>query len=485
MKGVDRLLQNDLSNESNMVLAATTSKVLQIIAHDQDDDWFHAHAEILARLVQKGMSSDDEMLYAPLLDTFERLSSLYPLPKEEEQHQGDLASFHTFIYTQVGENLRNSTSLRGTLLMLRATVLVNPERIESFCAPMIKVFNKLAKDHIANPAVPPTFEIIAKLITWILEICQISITFLGDSRRIVLSVLIVLVEKSRSPALCRYMLGLARNWAMNKQNPLPTMKEKAGFLHKMASYETRGEPLLTAYLELIYDIYMDTSLRRSDLTSRLEHSFLLGCRTQNPAIREKFLALLDTSVPNSLISRMVYILAVQSWDALAEHNWIYLANHLLMGAIDVDLPPSADKHNPVCEIPRPTTQTFVRPIQQLLYGEPQASNDCWVSLFASAWSCLSRKEQGEVNQHMINLLAKDYHTRQAELRPNVIQTLLHGVHALNPAMTLPASLVKYLAKTFNAWHVGIEILNGSLDYLVRVVFFEPFLTDVTQVYATR
>jgi transformation/transcription domain-associated protein len=66
---------------------------------------------------------------------------------------------------------------------------------------------------------------------------------------------------------------------------------------------------------------------------------------------------------------------------------------------------------------------------------------------------------------MINLLSKDYHIKQAQLRPNIIQTLLAGIHACSPPMTLPPHLVKYLAKTFGAWHVALEILGASLEHL--------------------
>lgn len=67
--------------------------------------------------------------------------------------------------------------------------------------------------------------------------------------------------------------------------------------------------------------------------------------------------------------------------------------------------------------------------------------------------------------HMINLLSKDYHIKQAEMRPNIIQTLLSGVLACNPPIILPPHLVKFLCKTYGAWHVGLEILEHSLEYV--------------------
>ncbi|KAJ3510671.1 hypothetical protein NMY22_g15905 [Coprinellus aureogranulatus] len=36
-----------------------------------------------------------------------------------------------------------------------------------------------------------------------------------------------------------------------------------------------------------------------------------------------------------LFNRIIYVLVVQSWDMLAEHNWIYIALHLLLGSADL------------------------------------------------------------------------------------------------------------------------------------------------------
>ena len=93
-------------------------------------------------------------------------------------------------------------------------------------------------------------------------------------------------------------------------------------------------------------------------------------------------------------------------------------------------------------------------MQRLLYLDRQAAHEVWVSFFPSAWACLVAREQRDLANHMITLLAKEYHVRQAEMRPNVIITLLAGIHACSSPMVLPPHLVKYLARTFGAWHVA-------------------------------
>ncbi|KAK7060621.1 transcription-associated protein 1 [Paramarasmius palmivorus] len=461
------LEQNEFATEPLLHHAVASAKVLQIIAAEQDDAWYTANASTLEKLVRKGMISDDYNLHDALHPIFDRLVKLFPLPKEEEEQQGDLADFHAFIYSAIGDNLRNTTNLRGVLLMLKSVVEVVPERIEAFSAHLMKLLGKVLKEHVGAPP-SVTLDSTSKLLVSIVDICQISMAFLGEQRKWMLSNLLVMVEKSKNLALCQYLLDLVKTWSLVKQDTYPTMKEKAQLLLKMVHFETKADNVFHSFLELVHEIYTEPSLRRSDLTSRLEPLFFVGCRAKDATLRARFMDLLDISVPRSTFSRLTYILGVQNWEPLADHNWIYLAVHLLLGAADPD---TADRRTASVTtsspslIPRPKAQSVVRPMQHLVFLDPKAAHDLWLSSFPAAWSSLSRREQGEITIHMINLLAKDYHSKQSEMRPNVIQTLLNGVLACAPPMTLPPHLVKYLAKTFGAWHIGLELLSSSLEHL--------------------
>lgn len=441
------------------------------MAADKDDEWYAEaeNAAILQRLIRRGMLTDEQGLHDALHPTFERLIRLYPLPKEEdmEQEEGDIADFHKFVHDSIADGLRNGTSLRGPLLMLKSVVQFVPERVEMFSAALSKLFAKLAKDHYTVQAAPGVFENNVRLIIMILDICQSSLSFLGNEhRRFFIVTLTQLIEKSKSANLCRYMLDTARDWALHRREPYPIVKEKINVLLKMITYETRGDTLFNAYLELIYDIYTEPSLRRSDLTAKLESAFLVGCRSRDSTMREKFIDLLDVSVPRSLASRLSYILGVQSWEPLSDNHWIFLALHLLLGTIDPDTPLLVDRKASISSLPsnpnssQRRVQELIRPLQHLLFLDPFVAHDIWVSLFSSAWSSITRREQTDITNQMISLLSKEWHSRQVELRPNVVQTLLAGSNACSPVMTLPPHLIKYLAKTYNAWHVGFEMLQN-------------------------
>ncbi|KAF9567316.1 hypothetical protein CPC08DRAFT_17123 [Agrocybe pediades] len=486
-----RVLENDIQadNANSLSQAISNAKVLRAIAAEQSDAWYTANAAILQKLIRKGLLIEDHVMNEALLPIFDQLIRLYPLPKEDDEQQGELSDFHSFVYSSIGEGLRNSTSSPGILGMLKSVVRIAPERIEPFSQPLMKLLSKLTKDHIHSTPTAQGFDANVRLVLMILDICQMSVAFLGDQRRWLLSTLCVFVDKSKSLTLCRYILDLARTWALHRQEAYPTMKEKATLLQKMTLYENRGDVIFHPYLELIYEIYTEPSLRRSDLTNRLEQSFLLGCRAKDSALRERFIDLLDLSVPRSLFGRLTYIFGVQNWDALADYNWIYLALHLIFGAADVELPSNHERHQTSRQrsdnISRPVFQNVVRPLQRLLFLDPKAAHETWISVFPAVWSCLTRREQADITQHMITLLSKDYHSKQSFLRPNVIQTLLTGVHACSQPMALPPHLVKYLAKSFGAWHIGLEVLEKSLEYMKEddVTLSDHVYDSLADVYA--
>ncbi|KAJ3340111.1 hypothetical protein HDU93_007336 [Gonapodya sp. JEL0774] len=73
---------------------------------------------------------------------------------------------------------------------------------------------------------------------------------------------------------------------------------------------------------------------------------------------------------------------------------------------------------------------------------------------------LSNKERHDLMKVFVPILAKDFHAKQSQMRPNVVQCLLEGLARCIPAAQLPPALVKYLGKTFNAWHISISLLEN-------------------------
>lgn len=459
--------------------------MLQVVAAHQPDSWYTSNAAALQKLVMKGLMSEDSTLQDALYPIFDKLLGLFPLADSPPPGDAELAEFHRTVQEIFVENgfSTSRSNIRGILLIAKSVIRTSPDHlaIVSFVnasatpgsnAPnngekFMKLFSELVKDHIRSTPGSAPHEANLRLLMMFMDICRDYASSLGDGRRWFLTALVALIDKSKSATLCKYILDMARFWMTNKSAVYPINKEKASLMQKLANFESRGDALFTPYLELVYDIYTNPDLRRSDLTSRLESSFMMGCKAKDSGLRERFMDLLDVSVSRSVFNRITYILAVQSWEVLADHNWIYIALHLLLGSADLQLSPNQERRTTDVSfgIPRPEPQHVLRPLQRLLFLDPQATHDVWVSVFPAIWASLSRREQADVTNHMINLLSKDYHIKQASLRPNVIQTLLAGIHACSPPMTLPPHLVKYLAKTFGCWHVGLEILGSTLDHM--------------------
>ncbi|KAJ3964504.1 hypothetical protein EV361DRAFT_978129 [Lentinula raphanica] len=159
--------------------------------------------------------------------------------------------------------------------------------------------------------------------------------------------------------------------------------------------------------------------------------------------------------------------------------------YLFLGAANQDFTLSHERRPVISAVFCPKAQDLVRPMLCLVSATPQGIHDMWVSVFPAAWACLSQQEQGDLTQYMINLLSREYHIKQAEMRPNVIQTLLTGLHACVPPVVYPPHLIKYLAKTYGAWYISLEILTDSLEYLKddKLTLRDNVLDSLADVYS--
>lgn len=441
------------------------SKILAVLCAEKGDEWVQTNGASLYKLVQKGMSTEDANLHDSLMPVFKSLLRVFPPPADDEESQSDLPDFYTFIDSVISEGLRATNLQRGPLLMLQALVEIAPKKIEPFSLSLMKLMARLLRDHIHAPAPSTTVDPHVRFLKLILDICKFSVSFLGDQRKNLLTSMVQLAEKSTNVTLSRWMLEIARDWVLVSKEPYPTLKEKASLLLKMLAYENRGDQLFFEYLTLIYDIYTESSLRRSDITVRLEPAYLVGCRAKDAKLQSQFIELLDLSIPRNLSSRLTYLIGVQSWESLADHNWIHIAVDLLLGCADGDdLLANVRQDGSEDVVRYGRVRDLMSPMRRMLHLDAQTSHELWVSLFRAIWTTLSRKDQTDLTNHLIVLMAREYHAKQRDLRPNVIQSLLEGIHVCSPPMSLPPFLVKYLGKTYNSYHHAMEIIQDSLEH---------------------
>ncbi|KAK3945124.1 hypothetical protein QBC46DRAFT_435929 [Diplogelasinospora grovesii] len=342
-------------------------------------------------------------------------------------------------------------------------------------------------------------EIQTGLILKAIEITAMRMEILGDNRRPFLSVIATLVEKSLHVALCEKVLEMVEHWVFRSEGTWPTLKEKTAVLHKMLTFEHRSDPaMLMKFLDLVIRIYEDPKITRTELTVRMEHAFLIGTRAQDVEMRNRFMAIFDRSLSKTASARLSYVILSQNWDTLADTFWLAQASQLLLGGVDTSpivqlhhedfrtLPASQlfgtyakDSREPtiisddkyeafmanhrrfIAELGEVRVRDIIEPLTQLQHVDNNLANELWVALFPIFWAATVRDERTELERGLVTLLTKDYHARQIDKRPNVIQALLAGAVKAWPHCKIPPHVLKFEAKTFDAWYTALYQLENA------------------------
>jgi len=468
--------------------------------------------------------SDDELdghrAIRPLL---KRVLDAIPKDSSEEDDmevETPSSEFLTSLLT-VATEPTSAGNLIACINILWTLSQVRPTMIDQHIPTLMRILQtKLAKDHLnaqlATPGptpMPPVvrpgepapevpdarqLEIQAGLILKCIDIMSLRMAILGDQRRPFLSVLASLVERSQNTMLCDKILGMVEVWVFESNEPWPTLKEKTAVLHKMLAFEARPDPtLLHKFLDLVIRIYEDSKITRTELTVRLEHAFLVGTRAQDVEVRNRFMTIFDRSLTRTASARLLYVLTSQNWDTLAESFWLSQAIQLVLGSVEMGTP--IQLHPEDFKMMQPNqlfragqdgrkdslilddkledfiashkrfhtslgdvrTRDILEPLCQLQHTDSEVSRQIWTALFPLCWSSLTRDDRMELEKGMVSLLTKDYHQRQIDRRPNVIQALLEGVVRAKPRFKLPSHVMKFLMKTYDAWYTAAVSFEES------------------------
>lgn len=151
--------------------------------------------------------------------------------------------------------------------------------------------------------------------------------------RVMRAMLKIVDEWIRQPLSSTSGSGRASS-ATVPQSFTPVLREKTQLLIRMSqNIEKRfgdDKELVAQFLELIYFIYSDDSLRCSDISSKLEFAFMWGLKCDQPAIRTKFFALMDNTLRKRIYERILYIICAQNWESIGAHYWIKQCIELIL-----------------------------------------------------------------------------------------------------------------------------------------------------------
>lgn len=517
------LLSNDLNSSNLLGYCLNALEVLGVVLEWKKPDWLLSNLGYLHKLLEKCIKSDNhdiqEVLQRVLRCILRVITSDVEADNADDE-ESEVKSFINDLSTTVSDNLSDTTSLAAGVTLSWTLANYKPATLDSLMPLIMRTFNKLCKDHIAithqgaqsskdSNTTGDEAKMTTKLLVKILNLCSMRISNLGDQRRIFLSLLAQLIEKSLDKDTLEKIIKIVKSWVFSRTDLFPTTKEKAAILAKMMVFEIRGEPVLSKELyQIIVDIFEDDTFSCTELTVRMEQPFLVGTRSSEVSIRRKLMFILNNSLEKDISKRLYYVIHEQNWEYLADYPWLNQALQLLFGAFDFDsrlelsseenrlAPLTAfpytsrdmdidseneklelnlffEEHNKfLSEVSDLTAGAILEPLIDLFYQSSETVHLVWCTIFPIAFKSIPESEHLDFTRFLVILLSKDYHVRQIDARPNVVQSLLEGV-ARCEVLQLPPFAVECLTSNFNAWSQGMHILenielqsiNGNADVL--------------------
>lgn len=68
-----------------------------------------------------------------------------------------------------------------------------------------------------------------------------------------------------------------------------------------------------------------------------------------------------------------------------------------------------------------TVRDLIQSLREYAYVDPLVAYHLWVLMFPIVWATLEKSQQLTLAKPIITLLYKEYHMRQANARPNIVQ----------------------------------------------------------------
>ncbi|OMO84636.1 hypothetical protein COLO4_21911 [Corchorus olitorius] len=336
----------------------------------------------------------------------------------------------------------------------------------------------------------------------------------------------LLSEKGTDASVLLCILDVIKSWIEDDfskpgtsvtSNAFLTPKEIVSFLQKLSQVDKQNfQPSALdewdrKYLQLLYGICADSNKfpigLRQEVFQKVERQFMLGLRAKDPEFRMKFFSLYHESLGKTLFTRLQYIIQIQDWEALSDVFWLKQGLDLLLAILVEDKPitlapnsarvlpvvapasvsDSSGMQHQVTEVPEGSEEApltldslvfkhaqflnemsklkvadLVIPLRELAHTDANVAYHLWVLVFPIVWVTLLKEEQVALAKPMITLLSKDYHKKQQGSRPNVVQALLEGLQLSHPQPRMPSELIKYIGKTYNAWHIALALLESHV-----------------------
>jgi len=483
--------------------------------------------------IQDAIHSDTAKLedYPTMRSLFKRIIDAVPdeRPEDEMPDADDPSEDFISFISKIASDAIAANSTLVSINIFWAMSQKKTDSIDNHIPAMLKVLqSKLAKDHV-NAQPPPQIlamqpaastpppensdaAVNSRLLIKVVYILDSRIQILGDQRRAFLSVLGSLVERSAYHPFTDKLFAMLQQWIFESTEPVPSLKEKSAILIKMLGYENRADPrLYHQFLDLVIKIYEDPKIYRTELSVRLEQAFLIGLRCPDIPLRTRYMTIFDKSLSRTLGNRIYKLIVEQQWDILSESCWLSQVIHLLFGSFEMNHPTSLHPEDcrtfPISKFASPYTgdarvsgmivedeldlfvsahrrfvqelgdvksRDLLEPLVNLQHTDWNFCRDIWISVFPICWAALSKEDREDVETGLITLVTKEFHHRQMDRRPNTMQILLEGIARCKPRMKFPSHVMKFQAKTFDAWYIAATYLE---DLALKPVVDTPAVRE--------
>ena len=558
-KVTEQILCSDQKPEEKAEIWTTrivnTIQILKVLLNSRPDEWIVARLPQLQKLLAGPLKNENyeiqealhgtnlpEDLSPKLPPLLQRALEVIPLEQPEDElpdAESPTEEFKTFLNTTASDALNNGNHVAG-INVLWALAQRKSEYIHTHIEALLKTFQtKLAKDHLSSQLPPQAAaaqglqpqnmpnaqesEVIVNLIIKTIDMLSGCISALVDRRRPYLSVLASLVERSNDNKLCDKILNQVEAWVFNPTEPVPTLKEKTAVLQKMLLFETRPDnTMYTKFMNLVIRIYEDPKIFRSELAVRMEQAFLIGLRSPDIEMRQRFMTIFDRALSRSTSNRFFKLISEQQWEVLGDSFWLSQIIQLMFGSIDQNtsihlhqddfrcLSASrifgtyagdsrtaelmledtlenlvASERHFMTDVGSVKARDILVPLSDLQHTDWQLAHDVWVAYFPMCWSVLNKDDKEDIEQGLISLLTKDMHQRQVDKRPNCVSTLLEGIARAKPMCKFPPHVMKFLAQSYDAWYVATTFMeNVAISPVIDMpTVKESNLDALTELYA--
>ena len=128
----------------------------------------------------------------------------------------------------------------------------------------------------------------------------------------------------------------------------------------------------------------------------------------------------------------------------------------------------------------PALSELISTMSELLHDEraSKLAYNVFVALFPQVWAHFSDAERDGMVKPIVAALSKDAPHRHSSSRPNTVQAWLHALSMCRPMPKLPAGLLKYLARSYGAWHSVIPMMLHQAVVFPTEAHWYDGLSDV-------